>query len=519
MINDLKYWKTDIPAGLVVFLVAIPLCLGIALASGAPPLSGIIAGIAGGLIVTIFSDSSLGVSGPAAGLVAIVFPAIEKLGFENFLLAVVIGGIIQLVLGVFKAGAIGYYFPNAVIQGMLVAIGLIIIIKEIPYALGSQGGGGGGHGILGSIPHLFDSWSIGPILVSIVGLAILIFWQTNAIKRFSASKIIQGPLVAVVAGILMYLAFRAISSLSLTEKDLVALPTTGFWSELTFPSLEKIASPGIYITGLTLAIVASLESLLCAEATDKLDPQRRQTDLSRELKAQGIGNIASGLVGGLPVTQVIVRSSTNIQSGAQSRLAAFVHGLFLIVCVAATPWLLNMIPLASLAAVLLVVGYKLAHPSKFEKMFSQGWSQFLPFIITVIAILATDLLIGIGVGLVASVFYILKASYENSFWMQECEEGGRKTYRMLLAESVCFLNKGNIKAALNKIEPGSKLIIDASDTADIDKDVVEVFNAFETNAKFQNIEVERIDFIEKHHDPARARRLTDSERMRAVGDG
>ena len=520
MIGELKHWKTDIPSGLVVFLVAIPLCLGIALASGAPALSGIIAGIVGGLIVTVFSDSSLGVSGPAAGLVAIVALAIEDLGFENFLLAVVVAGILQVLLGMLRAGTIGYYFPTAVIKGMLVAIGLIILLKQIPHAFGYDKDYEGdlafrqedGYNTFSEIGHAFELLTPGAVIISAVCLAILILWETRFVKQFKFTSIIQGPLVAVLAGIGLNVAFRGSENLTLSSEHLVLLPTTGLMSELMLPSLELIGDPRIYITGVTLAIVASIESLLCAEATDKLDPQRRQTNLNRELIAQGIGNISSGMIGGLPVTQVIVRSSTNIQSGAQSRLAGFVHGVFLVVCVASIPWILNMIPLASLAAILLVVGYKLAHPTKFLAMFKLGWTQFLPFIITVGAIMGTDLLIGIGIGLATSLLFILKNSYVRSCWMNESEANGKKVYRMTLAERVFFINKGHIQAALKKVEPGSKLVIDASDTVHIDQDVIDIFHDFETNAKFQNVEVERVDFVNEAKSgdqPARIRRATD----------
>ena len=636
MLKDIKHWKTDVPSGLIVFLVAIPLCLGIALASGAPALSGIIAGIVGGLVVTLFSNSSLGVSGPAAGLVAIVLPAIQYLGFQNFLLAVVLGGVIQFLLGVFRAGTIGYYFPTAVIKGMLVAIGLIIILKQIPHAFGYDEDYEGdlafmqsdGYNTFSELLHAIKASTPSAIIISVACLAILILWETKLIKRFAFSKIIQGPLVAVVAGILLGLGFTTLPSMRLSQDHLVSLPdgtqtaqiefvvtddasqpdtdaeddgqneetlktakgaplsgnvfainvdeveapnaivvegasngnvtlqtdgtfkytpNDGFSGKdsfvyrydkpvsLTFPHFKPSeinaeasagssegtktagitsfqAAVGIFITALTLAIVASLESLLCAEATDKLDPQRRQTDLNRELRAQGIGNVASGLIGGLPVTQVIVRSSTNIQSGAQSRLAAFVHGLFLIVCVLAIPKVLNLIPLASLAAILFIVGYKLAHPSKFIAMYKLGWNQFLPFMITISAILFTDLLRGIGIGLVASIFFILKSNYVKSFWMTTVEEAGKTVHRMTLAESVFFLNKGDIQAALLKIEPGAKLVIDGSDSDHIDQDVIDLFNDFETNAGFEDIEVERIDFQKEaktDDDPARVKRLAD----------
>ena len=627
MIKELKHWKTDVPSGLVVFLVAIPLCLGIALASGAPAISGVIAGIVGGLIVTLFSNSSLGVSGPAAGLVAIVAPAIEHLGFQNFLMAVVLSGVIQFLLGIFKAGSIGYYFPTAVIKGMLVAIGLIIILKQIPHAFGYDKDSEGdlafqqadGHNTFTEIYHAILHPNRSAVIVSVACLAILIFWQSKLMTKFSFTKIIQGPLIAVIAGIILGLGFHASDSMRLSKNHMVSLPdgsdmkqinlvvggdevigktsairtapgeqvngnvfdnvklnaepnavllekpangnvqlrpdgtftytpnegyvgTDTFVFEydsplaLTFPHFApaEIATGepdsaevkdgtqagatmptalwSILLTALTLAIVASLESLLCAEATDKLDPQRRQTDLNRELRAQGIGNFVSGMIGGLPVTQVIVRSSTNIQSGAQSRLAAFVHGIFMIVCVLAIPMVLNMIPLASLAAILFIVGYNLAHPSKFVGMYKLGWTQFLPFIITIIAILATDLLIGIAIGLVVSIFFILKSNYVKSFWMQTTEADGRKIYNMTLAECVFFLNKGSLQTALQEIEPGSKVNVDASDTVHIDQDVIDLFNDFETHAEFEDIEFVRINFgnvAKRKVDPARVKRVNE----------
>ena len=660
--KEAKYWKTDVPSGLVVFLVALPLCLGIALASGGSAMSGIIAGIVGGLVVTLFSNSSLGVSGPAAGLVAIVAPAILTLGFQNFLLAVVLAGVIQFVLGMLKAGTIGYYFPTSVIKGMLAAIGLIIILKQIPHAVGYDKNFEGdmafaqadGHNTFTEIYHAICSPSIGPVIVTLVCLAILIFWQTKSISKFGWSKIIQGPLVAVLAGILLNLAFAptpmmidkdhlvqlnpatakkivgfddhhgeteataasdtggfqfifphfAPSEITSAEMQLghgshggggsadaahaiedattqlegfgkkleqitdgsiseslmpaiaglgeslnsssAAIDATGSKLKTLEDAIENVsdtniasgmqnaiakiraaikseedqatsvspfrAATMILITALTLAIVASLESLLCAEATDKLDPQRRQTDLNQELRAQGIGNVISGMVGGLPVTQVIVRSSTNIQSGAQSRFASFLHGIFLIACVVAIPQVLELIPLASLAAILFVVGYKLAHPSKFKEMFNNGWSQFLPFIITIVAILRTDLLVGIGIGLIASLFFILQSSYFKSLWISDEMVDGQKVYRLTLAERVFFINKGNIQAATQEIEPGSKVIVDASNTVHMDQDVIDIFNDFKTHAEFDNIEIEWIEAPGEgtSKDPARVQELVGS---------
>ena len=604
LISETKHWKTDVPSGLVVFLVAIPLCLGIALASGASAMSGIIAGIVGGLIVTLFSNSSLGVSGPAAGLVAIVAPAIVQLGFGNFLLAVVLSGVIQFLLGLFKAGTIGYYFPSSVIKGMLAAIGLIIILKQIPHAFGYDKDYEGdlafrqadGYNTFSEIGHALEFITPAALIITLVCLAILILWEMKFMKAFSFTKIIQGPLVAVIAGIVLNLGFSSVDSMKLDEEHLVQLPDS---IQFTYPhfkpseiksgemqfghgsaheaghddedaakvalekteeklrtledSVQSISDPAvaenvasaiagiqeslsltdagvsgdksaagdispfraailILITALTLAIVASLESLLCAEATDKLDPQRRQTDLNQELRAQGIGNFVSGMVGGLPVTQVIVRSSTNIQSGAQSRFASFVHGVLLIVCVVTIPFILNLIPLASLAAILFIVGYKLAHPSKFREMFSQGWTQFLPFIITIAAILRTDLLIGIGIGLIASLFFILQSSYFKSLWIQSSEENGRKVYRLTLAERVFFINKGNIQTAIQEIDHGSKVIIDASNTVHMDQDVLDIFHDFKTHAEFDEIEIEWIEAPGegKRKDPVRIQDLQKS---------
>ncbi len=540
MLKDLRHWRTDLPAGLVVFLVALPLCLGIAHSSNAPLLSGIIAGIVGGIVVTLFSNSSLGVSGPAAGLVAIVVVAIEELGFENFLLAVVIAGIIQFILGCVRAGMIGYYFPTAVIKGMLVAIGLIIILKQIPHAVGYDAVDEGfesfeqpdGFNTFTELQHMWGFIAPGAIVITIVCLLLLLAWETKAIKSKKFSTIIQGPLVAVAAGVLMGVVFESVPQLDLRDPDAIAatdragssaiapeasetkadraadsdaggatvaqakhfvsLETTGLMASMQSPKLDMIWNPKIYLTALTLALIASIESLLCCEATDKLDPQRRRTDLNRELRAQGLGNITSGLLGGLPVTQVIVRSSTNILSGGRSRLSALTHGVMLLICVATIPQLLNMIPTASLAAILFVVGFKLAHPSRFRAVYKLGWSQFLPFMITIVAILLTDLLRGVGIGLAASIFFILRNTYFESCWLTKKDNGSQTEYRMTLGDRIFFIHKGHIQSALTGIEPGSKVVIDASKTSHIDQDVHDIFDDFEKNADFQKITVQRI---------------------------
>lgn len=497
-----KEWKSDLPAGLIVFLVAIPLCLGIALASGAPLFSGLIAGMVGGLVISLLSDSALGVSGPAAGLVAIVIVAIQDLGFESFLLAVSIAGLIQLALGFARAGIIGYYFPSSVIKGMLAAIGLIIILKQIPHALGYDQDYEGdlsfrqedGYNTFSEIGHAMELLTPGAVIITLVCLAILILWERPFMKKVKAFSIIQGPLVAVIVGIILNLIFKGFPNLLLEPEHIVAIPVasgfSSFVNQFSLPDFSAITNVQVYTVGLTLAIVASIESLLCAEATDKLDPYKRTTNLNTELKAQGVGNIVSGLIGGLPVTQVIVRSSTNIQSGGKTRAAAFFHGILLFLCVALIPNILNLIPLASLAAILFMVGYKLAKPSKFTEMYKLGWTQFAPFVITIVAILLTDLLIGIGIGLVASIFFILQNNYRNSYWLHSEESTEGAKLKLVLSEDVSFLNKGSILKTLKEIPPRSSVIIDATDSVHIDQDVLDILEDFRSKAAFKNITLE-----------------------------
>ncbi|AHM60564.1 sulfate permease [Flammeovirgaceae bacterium 311] len=505
-----KDLKNDLPAGIVVFLVAVPLCLGIALASGAPLFSGIIAGFVGGIVVTLFSGSSLGVSGPAAGLAVIVLNAIESLGnYEVFLVAVVLGGIIQLAMGFLNAGVIGYYFPSSVIKGMLAGIGIIIALKQIPHAFGYDADYEGdvnfvqpdGENTFSEIVNAFNYVSTGAIIISVLSLLILIFWDQVLSKKGKIFQIIQGPLVVVMLGIGLNLLYKSIwPQLVLAEDHMVQLPVSGslsgFAQQFTFPNFSGALSSisQVVILGFTLAIVASLETLLCLEATDKLDPYKRISPPSRELKAQGIGNILSGLIGGLPVTQVIVRSSTNIQSGGKTRLSAFIHGVLILISVMIFPEFLNLIPLASLAAILIMVGYKLAKPALFKKMYQSGWNQFLPFIVTIIAIVFTDLLTGIGVGVVVAIFFILKKNYHvsHAVYKDETPEG-KKVYRLVMAEDVSFLNKGNIMQTLRRIPEGSKVEIDTTKSVFIDDDVSELFENFKDTAVRQNIELTILD--------------------------
>lgn len=493
--------KSDLPAGLVVFLVAVPLCLGIALASGAPLFSGIIAGMVGGIVVTSFSGSQLGVSGPAAGLAVIVLAAIEELGaFDSFLLAVVIAGGVQIILGIARAGIIGYYFPSSVIKGMLAAIGVIIFLKQIPHAFGYDKDPEGdlefiqadGQNTFSELFNMIDFITPGALIISVLSLAILILWERPFMKKIRLFQIVQGPLVVVALGITLGVLFQG-SQYAISQDHMVAIPVAdgfdGFVGLFTLPDFSQIINPQIWIVGITIAIVASLETLLCVEATDKLDPQKRVTPTNQELRAQGIGNLVSGLIGGLPVTQVIVRSSANIQSGGKSRMSALFHGVLILISAMAIPNILNMIPLASLAAILLVVGYKLAKPELFRQMYRAGLKQFVPFTVTVLAIVFTDLLVGIGIGLAVAIFYILFDNLKNPYVFKETHDSSRTHYRIVLSEQVTFLNKAQILKELNTIPENAELLIDASNTVMIEHDVLEIINDFRINSQYKNIDL------------------------------
>mgnify|MGYP003433338029 FL=1 len=510
--NLFKEIKSDLPASIVVFFVAVPLCLGIALASGAPLFSGIIAGIAGGIIVGIASGSSLGVSGPAAGLAVIVLTSIATLGsWPAFLLAVVIAGIIQLILGFAKAGFIAYFFPSSVIKGMLTGIGLLIILKQIPHALGWDKDAEGddaflqadGQNTFSEIAKALDFITPGAVLIAVISLAILILWDSVLTKKHKIFQLIQGPIVVVVLGIVMNYLFKAGTlDFSLADDQVVRLPVANnlseFFNQFTFPDFSAITNFEVWKIAIVLAIVASLETLLSVEATDKMDPNKRITPTNRELKAQGLGNIFSGLIGGLPVTQVIVRSSANISFGGKTKLSAILHGIFLLISAITIASVLNMIPLASLAAILLMVGYKLAKPGLFMQMYKLGWEQFIPFLATVIGILATDLLKGITIGILVGIFYTLRHSYRNSHYMKETvtAEEGHEVHHLVLAEEVSFFNKASVIKELEEIPKNSKVIIDCTNSKSIAYDVVELIRDFKSNAKTKNIIVETVNFIE-----------------------
>ena len=498
-----KYLKNDLPASIVVFFVALPLCLGIALASGAPLFSGLIAGIIGGIVVGVASGSQIGVSGPAAGLAAIVLTAIGTLGgFENFLLAVVLGGVIQLVFGILKAGIIAYYFPSSVIKGMLTGIGIIIILKQIPHFFGYDPDPEGdfaffqvdGKNTFSEIIETFNNISPGATLVAVIGLAILILWDKVLSKKGKVFKLIQGPLVAVVVGIIFFNITKESSLWGISSDHMVSVPipkdASSFLAQFSFPNFGAIGNPQIWITAFTIALVASLETLLCVEATDKLDPDKRVTPTNRELLAQGTGNIISGLIGGLPITQVIVRSSANIQSGGKTKLAAIIHGFFLLISVMLIPTLLNMIPLSVLAAILFIVGFKLAKPALFKKMYDMGWKQFVPFTVTVIGIVFTDLLIGIGLGLAVGIVVILIKSYQNSHFLHiEDQSNGMHRIKMTFAEEVTFFNKGAILKELDSLPRDTYLELDVRKTRYLDNDIIEILDDFAFKAKERNIDI------------------------------
>jgi MFS superfamily sulfate permease-like transporter len=502
-----RHIKDDFPSGIVVFLVALPLCLGIALASGAPLFSGLIAGLVGGLVVSWLSGSQLSVSGPAAGLTVIVFNALETLGnFQGFLVACILAGIIQLTLGYLKAGIIGAFFPSAVIKGMLAAIGLILIIKQIPHATGYDTSYEGDESYMretaeSSFLELFDAFngiSVGALIISIIALLLLVAWELPLFKRNAFLKLIPGPLVAVAWGIgYNVVTTQFAPDWAINEKHLVKLPVSehigDFFNNFMAPDFSYLANPDVYIIAVTLAIIASLETLLSLEATDKLDPLKRIAPTNRELKAQGLGNIISGLLGGLPITAVIVRSAANINAGGQTSLSCFIHGLCLLFSVMFFAHYLNYIPLACLSAILLHTGYKLAKPALFIEFYQKGPSQLLPFIITVIAILLTDLLKGMVIGTTIGLFFVIKANYSASITM--IQDGMH--YVLLFNKDVSFLNKALLRMFILRIEENSTVTIDASKAKFIDHDILETVEDFLSTAPDDNIKIEIIDLYGK----------------------
>lgn len=485
--SDIRH---DLPSGIVVFLVALPLCLGIALASGAPFFSGLISGIIGGLVIGFLSNSHTSVSGPAAGLAAVVLASLATLGsFDIFLLAVLIAGMMQLGLGLLKAGAIANYFPSSVIRGMLTAIGIIIILKQIPHAVGYDENAEGnlsflqidGDNTFSGIVHALGKIDLGAVLICAISLAILLIWERPFFKK--KLKLLPGGLVAVIAAIFLNQVFYGAGSpLALDGKHLVQVPVASTASEFfgffSLPDFSQWNNGKVWMVAATIAAVASIETLLCVEAVDKLDPLKRNTSPNRELIAQGVGNMAAGLVGGLPVTSVIVRSSANVNSGARSKASTIIHGMLLLVCIITIPFVLNKIPLASLAAILLVTGYKLCSPSLIRQIWRKGKYQWVPFAVTVVAIVFTDLLTGVGLGLGVSTLALLYGNYKNSYFFHKEKHHEGEIILIHMSEEVSFLNKASIKLTLEHLPSGSIVVIDAQDSQYIDEDVLELIRDF-----------------------------------------
>ncbi len=508
-LSPLKNFKDDFPASIVVFLVAMPLCLGIAMASGAPLFAGLISGIIGGIIVGSLSGSALGVSGPAAGLAVIVLNAITNLGsFDIFLVAVILAGVIQLIMGFAKAGIIAYFFPSSVIHGMLAGIGVIIFLKQIPHAFGYDRDPEGdfgflqidGHNTFDELIHMLSFISPGVLIISIISLTILIVWDTPFFKKLKFTKWVQGPLAAVIVGIILNSIFASIPELAISSEHLVKVPipdsVSGFFNNFTLPDLSAFSNPDVYVTAIVIAVVASLETLLCVEASDKQDTLKRITPTNRELKAQGIGNIIAGFIGGIPVTQVIVRSSANQQSGGKTKASAIIHGVLLLISIMAIPRVLNLIPLGVLAAILLVVGYKLAKPALFKKMYKEGLEQFIPFVVTIVGIVLIDLLMGIALGMVIAVFIILRNNFRVPYKLQRNKLEGKEKLNIVLSEDVSFLNKASILKFLAEIPDNTHVVIDAKQNHFIHRDVIEIIEYFQISAKNRNIEVEVIDLYQ-----------------------
>ena len=475
-------WRQDLRASMVVFLVALPLCLGIALASGAPLMAGLVTGVIGGVVVGFASGSHLMVSGPAAGLTAIVLSAITTLGgFPAFLTAVFLAGLMQIGLGLLRAGVIGYYFPNSVIRGMLAGIGLIIILRQLPYALGADT-----LTAADGIVAAFTNAHTGAIVISLLSLAFLVLWDQPFMKRFA---IVPGALVAVLVCAGLNLVFGP--DLVVQGEQLVSLPVIGSLGELDAalesPLWSAITSSAVWVTALTIAIIASMETLLSLEATDRMDPLKREAPANRELVAQGIGNTLCGLLGGLPMTGVIVRSSANVYAGARTKASAIIHGVLLVAAVFTIPALLNMIPLAVLAMVLIHTGFKLAHPRQLKHFVKQGFRQWIPFIITIVAILVEDLLIGISIGLTVSLLFILHEHLNAPCFETETPEANTTLLR--LNKHLTFLHKASLTSALQEFKPGSRVIIDGSKNRSIDHDVLEVLRDFKASTAERRLDV------------------------------
>ncbi|WP_348532984.1 SulP family inorganic anion transporter [Hymenobacter lucidus] len=510
---DFSYFKNDLQGGLVSFLVAVPLCLGIALASGAPLFSGIIAGIVGGLVVGALSRSAVSISGPEAGLILVVVSSLSSLGsFKALQLAICVAGVMQIIMGLVKAGIISNFFPSSVIKGMLAAIGIILILKQLPHIMGYDADAveslalfsWNGGNLEGLLEHALREFNATALVIAVVSLAVLIGWEQPFFKQNPVLSAVPAALVVIILGVtLNTLAGLLDPAYMLAGTHLVQLPvpksTEEFIGLFTLPDFSQLANVKIYTAAFSIALVASLEALLAVEATDELDPLKRKTPTNRELKAQGVGNFVSGLLGGLPLTSVIVRSSVSINAGGRTKLAALMHGSFLLLSVILFPRLLNLIPWAALAAILLVTGYKLARISIFKQHFQAGITEFLPFIVTIVAILLTDLLIGIGIGAAVGLFFVLRETYKNAHFFQSYSVEGQEHLRISLGEHVSFLNKASIMTVLKDIPVNTTVEIDGTNSAFIDRDVLGAIENFRETARQRNIQ---LIFLRKGEDYA-----------------
>jgi MFS superfamily sulfate permease-like transporter len=497
----------DIKAGIVVFLVALPLCLGIAMACKVPLFSGIIAGVIGGILVTIFSGSKYSVSGPAAGLTAVVLASVAQLGsYQGFLAAVVFAGVFQLIFGILKWGSVGNYIPNAVIKGMLAGIGIILIVKQIPHLFGYDKDPEGdmqfiqidGENSFTELIHMINFITPGAIIIGLVSFTVLIIAEKQFYKKNKILSNLPGPLLAVIFGIILTIAFKSNAFLLVDSMHLVNLPAISSFEDLQanlfFPDFSFANSSKFWMIVFTLAVVASLETLLGIEAVDKLDPDKNESNTNKELLAQGIGNIACGFVGGLPVTSVIVRSSANINAGAKSKTSTIIHALLLLISVLLLPNLLALIPNACLAAILIMTGFKLTKLAIFKEQWKFGYEQFIPFVITIIVMLVTDLLKGVCAGLIVAIIFIIRDNIKSSFESSSEVIEGKLYYLIKLPQHVTFFNKGYLINFFGLIKPESKVIIDASINKKMNRDAKDVIDDFINSAKKRKIEIELIKY-------------------------
>lgn len=513
-----KFHLEDLRSGLVVFLVALPLCLGIALASSAkeipvPLLAGLFAGVIGGIVVGLVSNSRLSVSGPAAGLTLVVSSALVTLGsFNAFLVAVIMAGIIQLILGFVKAGTIANYLPSAAIKGMLCGIGIILLLKQIPHFFGYDKDPEGdlnlfqvdGENTFSELINAINFICPPSLIIGIISILILVIWETKKLKTHRILSQIPAPLLVVLAGIGLTEVFSAMGGIWHIEnehmvnfpnvvKDLREKPL----EEVFFlPDFSVLSNPQVYKIALVIAAVASVETLLCIEAVDKLDPQKHNTNNNRELLAQGTGNIILGFIGGLPITSVIVRSSANLNAGAKTKMSTVIHGFLMVIAIVALPDVLNLIPMSALAGILIVTGYKLAKISIFKNVYKQGWKYFLPFMVTIIVMLFTDLLIGVACGVVVSFVFILAENMRIPYKVGSQKIEGRAHYLVQVSQHVTFLNKGSFVKLLDTIPENSHVTIDARKTTHMDRDVTELFNEYKRTAEHKNITLELLNVTE-----------------------